>query len=255
MSGLPAASGLGRWRQRGESLIGIMVGLVISLLTISVMLVLYKTLIETSANASRSALRDGQVASALLSAQEELQEAGFGVPLSDALDTKLLISDSGKQIVWRYMALSDDTELSDVDTDGTSMCAGFLLEDDSDADTGRGLYRLTPKACSSVTSVTWSSSERVPVASSAAFFEPSQKDGSAYSDDDAEVGALTLKPSSDDTAGYVFSSASDSCLPYMQQDTSSDPLTTSGQRVKLSSTVSGSLFSVCLPNLAYVPAS
>ena len=55
--------------QAGQSLISMMVGLVISLITIAAMLTLYKVMIEVSGNASRSAMRDGQVSSAILAAQ------------------------------------------------------------------------------------------------------------------------------------------------------------------------------------------
>ena len=54
-----------------------MIGLVISLLTIGAMLAIYKVAIEVSGNASRTATRDGQVSSAMLAAQIELQQAGY----------------------------------------------------------------------------------------------------------------------------------------------------------------------------------
>lgn len=143
-----------RRRQRGQSLISMMVGLVISLTTISAMLVLYKTMIEVSGNASRSALRDGQVSSALLAAQMEMQSAGFGVPSGDALSTKLAIRDAGKELVWRYK-----TGL----TASGFQCSGLRLVD------GNGLYRLAEKNCNTVADINWSASEMELMAGSAAF--------------------------------------------------------------------------------------
>lgn len=224
------------YRQSGQSLISMMVGLVISLLTIAAMLVLYKNIIESSGNASRSALRDGQVASALLAAQSELQEAGFGIPMQDALDTRLSVSSDGKQVSWRFKH-----ELGQAD-----QCAGLrLVDSDEEGAPARGLYRLAPKACSSVVGLSWSSNELQPVASEAAFFEPTRKDGTTYDGAEREIGALTLQ------GGYAFHAVADTCMPYQQQDT----VEQAGQRITLRQSVDEVLFSVCLPNLAFTPAT
>ncbi|MCD9088307.1 hypothetical protein [Stenotrophomonas sp. SY1] len=220
-----------RGTQIGQSLISMMIGLVISLVTISAMLVLYKTMVEVSANASRSALRDGQVSAALLAAQMELQSAGFGVPQADALASKLALRESGKQLVWRYK--------TDLATAGF-VCTGLHLVD------GQGLYRLTPKACGDVAGAAWASNERELMAGSVAFFTPAQKNGNSYASAEREVGAMSLAP------GYVFSlKAERQCLPYMQQDFAVSPMATVGQQVALErDDGSAGLFQLCLPNLA-----
>jgi hypothetical protein len=220
-----------RGTQIGQSLISMMIGLVISLVTISAMLVLYKTMVEVSANASRSALRDGQVSAALLAAQMELQSAGFGVPQADALATKLALRESGKQLVWRYKA--------DLAAAGF-VCTGLHLVD------GHGLYRLAPKACGDVAGAAWASNERELMAGSVAFFTPAQKNGNSYASAEREVGAMSLAP------GYVFSlKAERQCLPYMQQDFAVSPMATAGQQVALErDDGSAGLFQLCLPNLA-----
>lgn len=220
-----------RARQAGQSLISMMIGLVISLITISAMLVLYKTMVEVSANASRTALRDGQVSSALLAAQMELQSAGFGVPQTDALVSKLAVREAGKQLVWRY---KDDLAAAGY------VCSGLHLAD------GEGLYRLAPKACSDVASANWASSERELMAGSVAFFTPAQKSGKAFASGEGEVGAMSL------AAGYVFAlKAERQCLPYMQQDFATSPMSSVGQQVALErDDGSTGLFQLCLPNLA-----
>lgn len=228
-----------RQRQRGQTLISMMVGLIISLLTIAAMLVLYKTMIEVAGNASRAALRDGQVSSALLAAQVELQEAGFGIAGSEALDSRFAISTDGKQVTWRFK-----NEIGEPD-----QCAGLRLVDDAAATApARGFYSLAAKSCTTVSGITWSGTELRPIASDAAFFEPMQKDGSAFAAGEREVGALTLQPSSGD--GFRFQSASDTCLPYRQDDAASQ----AGLRVSLRQD-DQVLFSVCLPNLATSPVS
>lgn len=225
------ASRIGRQQQCGQSLISMMVGLLISLITIAAMMTLYKTMVEVSSNASRSALRDGQVSAALLSAQMELQSAGFGVPAADSLNSKLYVREAGKELVWRYKA-----ELSA----SGYVCSGLRLVD------GEGLYRFSPKACDDAQAATWKSNERRLLAGSAAFFTPMQKDGSAFDSGEQEVGAMSLAP------GYVFSLKGErQCLPYMQQDFSASPTAAVGQQLALErSDASSHLFVACLPNLA-----
>lgn len=63
--------------QRGFTLISLMVGTVISLLSILAMLSLYKNLVYSSVTSIQSASQDGQVAAALLTAQRELMNGGF----------------------------------------------------------------------------------------------------------------------------------------------------------------------------------
>ncbi|NWD73532.1 hypothetical protein HX890_05270 [Pseudomonas gingeri] len=63
--------------QRGFTMISMMVGTVISMLSILAMLSLYKNLIYSSVTSIQSASQDGQIASALLTAQRELMNGGF----------------------------------------------------------------------------------------------------------------------------------------------------------------------------------
>ncbi|MEB0150626.1 prepilin-type N-terminal cleavage/methylation domain-containing protein [Pseudomonas sp. CCC2.2] len=64
-------------RQDGFTLISLMVGMVISLVSILAMLSLYKNLVHSSVVSTQSARQDGQVASGLLMAQRALMNAGF----------------------------------------------------------------------------------------------------------------------------------------------------------------------------------
>lgn len=56
-----------------------MVGMTISLIGLLAMLALYKNLVQQSLTAARRANSDGQIAAGLLTAQIDLQGAGFGV--------------------------------------------------------------------------------------------------------------------------------------------------------------------------------
>ncbi len=227
-----------RSRQAGVGLISMMVGLMISLLVIASMLVFYKSIIEVTSNASRSARRDGQVAAALLSAQMDLQSAGFGVSASSApgtLNANVFISDGGKQIAWR-----DRPDLATADF----QCSGLLI-----VDTGanQGLYTLPAQtACASAATATWATNAGQLIAGSAAFFVPTRNNGAAYTGSDVERGGLTLQ------GGFVFTlGASRECLPYMQQDFAATPIAASPQVALVqASDASNLLFSACLSNLA-----
>jgi hypothetical protein len=228
-----------RAAQRGQSLISMMVGLVISLLTIGAMLAIYKISIGISTNASQTALRDGQVSAALLAAQIELQQAGYGIE-ADAADI-LSISAGGRQVVWRYRS----------EIGGPSKCAGLRLiasgagdvagvRGDSDL---RGLYWLPGKPCESLTpEPTWNDSPRhrpTLLASPAAFYEPADMQGTPLDDEDGAVALTGLR--------FVRVSGG-ACLPYLQQ-TDGDDIPTRSQRVALRDASSQDVFSVCLPNV------
>lgn len=229
-----------RRRQHGQSLIGMMVGLLISLLTIGAMLVIYKNMISMSGDASRAAQRDGQVASALLAAQIDMQQAGFGITADSALESRLAVSLEGRQVTWRFKPERDQSD----------QCAGLRLVDEASSTLPRGLYRLPAKACSSALGSSWNDSQLQPLAADIAFFEPLSKDGTAYTGSERELGALTLQ-AAPDQEGYRFHAAADACLPFQQQQ----DLPPSGQRITLRQTSDDVLFSVCLPNLAPAPST
>ena len=228
-----------RAAQRGQSLIGMMVGLVISLLTIGAMLAVYKTSIGISSNASQTALRDGQVSAALLAAQIELQQAGYGIE-ADA-DEILSVSANGKDVVWRYRS----------EIGGASQCAGLRLVATGATEVAgervgaarRGLYWLPGKPCDAlVPASTWSGSvEHRPklLASPSAFYAPVDMQGTPLDDEDGAVALTGLR---------FVQVAGGACLPYLQQ-TDADEIPTRSQRVALRDASSQDVFSVCLPNV------
>ena len=229
-------------RVHGQSLVSILIGIVISLLTIAAMLALYRNLINTSSEAARSSLRDGNVASAVTSARIYLQDAGFGIQPTEPLLSKLIISQAGKQVVWRYKQILSDKDL----------CAGLQLIDGSNNSghsSAQGLCYLQPKACNqtSISSITWTQAERTALLANAtadpasAFFTTKNPNEATKADD--EVGALTLAPQGAD--GYTFRLQADNCLPYRQQAGT----LSQAQRLTLAASDRDALFSICLPNL------
>lgn len=70
---------MSRQKQQGLSLISLLVGLFISMLCILAGLTLYRSTLRLSTDAKLDAQIDGQVTSALLTLQHELQNAGFNM--------------------------------------------------------------------------------------------------------------------------------------------------------------------------------
>ncbi len=150
-------------RQSGSSLVSTLVGLLLAVLTAGAMLVAYRATVSVSMGAQRSAVRDGQAASALLAAQIELQQAGFG--MNPAEGTNVFVDTSDRRIVWRYR---------DAVGDATFLCSGLQLVIGTAAD---GIYRLTPVACTTAQNhPDWDVDERQLLASDAVLFEPPDAD-------------------------------------------------------------------------------
>lgn len=87
--------------QYGTTLVGLMVGLLVSVVGILASLTLYKTLVAVAIEAKVDALHDGQLATSLLAIQLRIQNAGFGLENNSA---NILIDESNgqKSVYWRY---------------------------------------------------------------------------------------------------------------------------------------------------------
>ncbi len=91
------------------SVIGLLVGLLISMLCILASLTLYKNLITVTTGAKVDALHDGQLSAALLMAQKEVMNAGFGIEDADASHVSVNrvaavpgTSPGSISVTWRY---------------------------------------------------------------------------------------------------------------------------------------------------------
>lgn len=230
----------GRASQNGQTMISILVGVMISLITIVAILVVYKNAIEISGSASRSSMRDEQMAAALMAAQIDAQQAGFGL-LPDA-NPHSIINLTNKQVVWRYKQHLTDT---------VSFCSGLLLIDPQQDPNAAGFYSLPAKLCTSADAVTWSVDERRALVPSGGtttpgsiFYKATHRDGS---DEPAEVGALTLQPppTANTDTGFIFNLSPATCIPYMQQLSGLSAV----EQLTLAASDGTTLLTVCLPNV------
>lgn len=91
------------FRQRGMSLIGLLIGLLISVLCILGSLTLYKNLIQVASESKLDSNHDGQLASAMLMIQLEVQSAGYGIDGADETHIIEHIPSTGqRQLLWRF---------------------------------------------------------------------------------------------------------------------------------------------------------
>lgn len=220
--------------QQGFNLISLMIGTTLSLISIMAMLTLYKNLVSNAAIATQDARQDGQVASARLTLQRELQSAGYG--MTPAVNTDLVLlksatlstntlsgqqimlpsNERGNAVLWRYEA------------GGGAVCRGILS-------TGGSLFTLATSACNgSLTSRSWVSTPLI--ATSAA-------------------GLNDLASFSNAVDGTAFSLEYEDCWPYQKDERPLAAHLTATLTTNLTNSTAGSVtysdanqIAVCLPN-------
>ena len=216
------------WAQRGATLIGTLIGVVLSLLTIGSMMMLHRTMAVASTQATQELTRDSQVQSSLQNALTEIQQAGFGISPGET-GLNLWTSTDGKRVSWRHRAHLDDSKF---------VCGGLWVasaaqaenaQDNSTSEPGLFLFQDVP--CTSADDVSiWSatSPHRHQLAAERAFYETEGGEALAYS--------LSR-------AVFVKESAS-ACLPFPSQQS------TQGEHPRVSMLIDGrSVFQSCLVNL------
>lgn len=116
-------------QQKGLSLIGLMIGLLISVLCILGSLTLYKNLIQVATESKLDSNHDGQLSTAMLVIQLGVQNAGFGIETPTTPSIVINNPATGKtQLLWRF--LKDSTP--------TYECRGLHEEED----TTNGVFRV-----------------------------------------------------------------------------------------------------------------
>lgn len=146
-------------RQRGATLISLMVGLTISMMVVAGMMLLYRNAVQASSVARQGAQADDRLTGSLLAADQFLQEAGFGIE-SPGWGTHLLlasgakVADEGKVTGTLVGSMSTPggtprygnliAWVQNLGAGAGSQCAGLL------APSGGGVIKLGPVACTDV---------------------------------------------------------------------------------------------------------
>jgi len=156
--------------QRGYTLISMLVGLLIGVITVGGMLMLYKSMVVVAKDVKTQAIHDGEVVASVLGAQVGLQEAGFGVSATAGQDLIVIANakfDKGKltgtaaagydsavrgnAVVWGY-----NPSGANANPDPAAYrCGGLVLLGGAN---GAQLLALQPMACTDATSwgqLTW----------------------------------------------------------------------------------------------------
>lgn len=158
----------GHPRHRGFTLVSMMVGLLIGVICIAAMLVLYRMLVTTSYDVRQRAGIDAQLATSSLVAQQQLQQAGFGINQAVAGTDVIVLQHvsvtaagkmsgepasayssavTGNAILWGY----NPTGAAGTLDPAAYTCEGLFVD-------GNDLLRLSPVACTAPTEwheLTW----------------------------------------------------------------------------------------------------
>jgi hypothetical protein len=144
-------------QQSGMSLISLLIGLLISVLCILGSLTLYKNLIHVATESKLDSGHDGQLASAMLMVQLEVQSAGYGIDGAGVEHIIEHVPTAGEsQLLWRFT------------TDGgtTFQCRGLYEKPEE-----QGLYRNLSlikvdagcNGAASLNTLTWNTANPVAV--------------------------------------------------------------------------------------------
>lgn len=215
-----------------------MVGMTLSLISILAMLSLYKNMVGVSVQSIQDSRQDGQIAAALLTAQQELRNAGFWIDIPSTA-IKLLYGASltngtlsstgerawpyttevtGNALVWMYQTSSSTA---------TATCAGLLVQ-------GGKLMRLQgSSSCTSLSplsNITWTTTTLIENNQPSDFFKavkiacwPFGKAVAPISIERVKVTMIAVTSVLDSTstasAPVYLKSTSETCLPNLVTST------------------------------------
>ena len=150
-------------RQRGTTLISLMIGLAISMIVVLATMMLFQRTSRVTGEARRDAQADAQRSAAFLAANMALQEAGYGINAAQTGTHLVVLTDAqltGTALTGTPVAVgaTDGTAVVWAEnTTGTTRCSGLLA---SNGNEPAGLRKLGPATCtdaSNFAAVEWSS--------------------------------------------------------------------------------------------------
>lgn len=169
-------------RQRGISLVSLMVGLVISLTATLGLLSVYRNALQVTTVATVSTTNDSQLASLLVRTGASLEDAGYGIT-GNAFGTQLIAISgaalNGNTLTGTVAAANTavNAVVWTMATGATTQCAGFY------APSTGGLVYLSPITCTDATgwnTARWFPATVAPQSSSAILFTVAQQSCAPY---------------------------------------------------------------------------
>ncbi|GGA03230.1 hypothetical protein [Dyella caseinilytica] len=240
-------------RSGGFTLISMLVGLVIGVLSIAAMLVLYRSLITAAQQINTQAANDGQIATSSLVSQQQLQQAGFGIS-SAAPGTDLVVltgaalakgqlsgtaaasygaTVTGNAVIWGY----NPTGISGTPNPSGYLCEGLIVTNSVINGVSRSVLQwLSPVGCSNAAqwqSVNWQGNQLASI--------PTASIGTSLN---FQVTPATCWPYGQTTA---ISSLQVSYYQYPQTGTTA-PTPASGSTASTAQFEAIPFYSICLPN-------
>lgn len=151
------------YRQRGISMISLMIGLLVSMVAILAITSMHKSLIRVTIDSKTGALQDSSVAVALMQLQLDLHNAGYGINSANSGTVIATTSSGVPTLLWRY--LDDESNQDSV------ICKGVQDQSYNDVTTGmvgRELIDLTTtyaanpncRLDSDLSTVAWADNEK-----------------------------------------------------------------------------------------------
>lgn len=155
-------------RERGVTLISLLVGLIVAMVSVLAMLALYRTAVQVTSQSGEYARITGDRSAAMITAHTVLQDIGFGLANPEFGNNSVLQAcnsitlDAGNYqlsgcsaadenehriLLWRYETLALPS------APATGWCEGLAI------DSGGGLLYLRPQSCGSLNLATWAASD------------------------------------------------------------------------------------------------
>lgn len=91
-----------RKHQQGASLIALMVGMLVSMLSILAVMSMHKSLIGVAVESKQDSIHDGLINSVLVQLQSSLHNAGFGIDTATANDVITVAANGSSALYWRF---------------------------------------------------------------------------------------------------------------------------------------------------------
>lgn len=177
-----------KYKEQGNTIISMGIGVLISLLAILGTIATYKMIGKISLDVNQDMNRDSQVLSSLQLIEMEALQSGFGTNTSTSLEQDFTISSNGKKFAWRYKP-----DLFG----GTVSCKGLWIQTQTDQNKKQGIYLYEMPNCNdSQNSAIW---EQKPqqIADEKAFLSSSQ-----------DIGGYSFEQT------FFIKGSNSTCLPY-----------------------------------------
>ena len=207
-------------KQQGMSLMGLMVGMLLSVLSILAAMTMYHNMVDVAIDTRQAAQHDAQLATALQTIQLELLSAGYGI--TDAKVGTDLVVGGTQKLYWRY---------KDTPTSATFTCRGvhYAPTPAGASPVGFELTLVEKNSCTALAGGAWVQVQKLAMFINDPGINFTSTTGSCFPygrSTAADHGMVTItaqSAASIETAGGVPISTYTTCLPNLHKPTTISP--------------------------------